>query len=53
MPGRREPGTGEINYPAIAAALHAMGYHGTIGLEAWPAGDDETALTRFRDAFSL
>lgn len=53
VPGRHEPGTGEINYPAIARALDAMGYRGVIGLEAWPEGDDELALWRFRAAFSL
>ena len=53
VPGRKEPGTGEINYPAIARALKAMGYRGTIGLEAWPSGDDEVALARFREAFTV
>ncbi len=52
VPGRCEPGTGEINYPAIAAALHDMGYRGTVGLEAYAAGDDEVALERFRAAFT-
>jgi hydroxypyruvate isomerase len=53
VPGRCEPGTGEINYPAIARALHGMGYRGTIGLEAWASGDDELALSRFRAAFTV
>ena len=53
VPGRCEPGTGEINYPAIARALAAIGYRGTIGLEAWASGDDELALDRFRQAFTL
>ena len=53
VPGRTEPGTGEINYPAIARALKAMGYRGTIGMEAWPSGDDELALARFREAFTV
>ncbi|CDN49107.1 TIM barrel protein [Neorhizobium galegae] len=53
VPGRMEPGTGEINFPAIARALNAMGYTGVIGLEAWPAEDDELALSRFRQAFTL
>ena len=53
VPGRREPGTGEINYPAIARALAALGYRGTVGLEAWPSGDDELALERFHAAFTL
>ena len=54
MPGRCEPGTGEINYPAIAAALADMGYTGTVGMEAWAAdGDSERALDRFRAAFTV
>jgi len=53
VPGRKEPGTGEINYPAIARALVEMGYRGTVGLEAWPSGDDELALSRFREAFTV
>ncbi|MGF6761591.1 hydroxypyruvate isomerase [Paraburkholderia sp. GAS33] len=53
VPGRCEPGTGEINYPAIAEALAARGYRGTIGLEAWASGDDELALRRFREAFTV
>ena len=53
VPGRKEPGTGEIHYPAIARALHAMGYTGVVGLEGWASGDSETALERFRQAFTL
>lgn len=53
VPGRHEPGTGEIHYPAIARALDAMGYRGVVGLEAWPESDSELALQRFRDAFTL
>jgi hydroxypyruvate isomerase len=30
VPGRCEPGTGEINYPAIAKALADIGYRGTV-----------------------
>jgi hydroxypyruvate isomerase len=52
VPGRCEPGTGEINYPAIAAALDAIGYRGPVGLEAWASGDDQLALERFRSAFT-
>jgi len=52
VPGRCEPGTGEINYPAIAAALERIGYDGTIGLEAFAASDSELALQRFRQAFT-
>ncbi len=53
VPGRKEPGTGEIHYPAIARALHAMGYSGVVGLEGWASGDSELALERFRQAFTL
>jgi hydroxypyruvate isomerase len=53
VPGRCEPGTGEINYPAVARALAALGYRGTVGLEAFAKGDDLLALQRFRDAFTL
>ena len=53
VPGRQEPGTGEIHYPAIARALHAMGYNGVVGLEGWASSDSELALERFRQAFTL
>jgi len=52
VPGRCEPGTGEINYPAIADALHQAGYTGVVGLEAWASADSHTALQRFRQAFT-
>jgi len=54
VPGRCEPGTGEINYPAIARALDRFGYTGVIGLEAWAEeGDSTRALQRFVAAFTL
>jgi hydroxypyruvate isomerase len=52
VPGRREPGTGEINYPAIARALADLDYDGTVAMEAWASGDSELALDRFRSAFT-
>lgn len=56
VPGRFEPGTGEINYRAIAAAIQEAGYTGVVGLEAGAAGGDDlesgdTALAAFRAAF--
>jgi hydroxypyruvate isomerase len=56
VPGRFEPGTGEINYRAIAAALREAGYNGAIGLEAGAAGgpgleSGDAALASFRAAF--
>lgn len=53
VPGRCEPGTGEINYPVIARALADMGYVGPVGLEGWASGDPEHAVQRFRDAFTV
>jgi hydroxypyruvate isomerase len=64
VPGRCEPGTGEINYPAIADALRGIGYSGTVGMEAWASGgherrnredssrDSVAALEAFRRAFA-
>jgi hydroxypyruvate isomerase len=52
VPGRCEPGTGEVHYPAVARALERIGYTGTVGLEAFASGDDVEALERFRAAFA-
>lgn len=52
VPGRMEPGTGEINYNGVARALKDMGYIGVIGMEAWASGDSVVALERFQAAFS-
>ena len=52
VPGRCEPGTGEINFAGIATALNDLGYTGTVAMEAWAAGDSDLALERFRAAFS-
>ncbi|MDN4640803.1 TIM barrel protein [Agreia sp. PsM10] len=51
VPGRQEPGTGEIRYPAIARELRSLEYDGVVGLEAWPSGDSESALDAFEKAF--
>ena len=32
-PGRKEPGTGEINYKNIFKHLHEKGYKGVLGME--------------------
>jgi hydroxypyruvate isomerase len=53
VPGRCEPGTGEIHYPAIAAALHRLDYHGVVGLEGWASGEPDQALDGFRHAFNI
>jgi hydroxypyruvate isomerase len=53
VPGRMQPGTGEINYHGIALALKAMGYNGPVGMEAFASGDAEEALEQFRQAFTV
>lgn len=53
VPGRCEPGTGEINYGAVARALTEAGYEGTVGMEAWAKDDSNAALDAFRAAFSV
>jgi hydroxypyruvate isomerase len=53
VPGRCEPGTGEINYANVAVALAEAGYQGVVGLEAWASAEDELALDRFREAFTI
>lgn len=53
VPGRMEPGTGEINYAGIARALNAMGYRGPVAMEAFASGDPEDALAAFRAAFTV
>jgi len=38
VPGRHEPGDGEINYPYLFRVLDAAGYRGWIGCEYYPRG---------------
>jgi hydroxypyruvate isomerase len=49
VPGRHEPGTGEINYLNIYRKLAALNYRGTIAMEFYPNGDIVETLRRARD----
>jgi len=51
VPGRQEPGTGEINYSGVARALTAMGFEGPVCMEAFASGEPEAALQAFRQCF--
>jgi hydroxypyruvate isomerase len=53
VPGRMEPGTGEINYPFLARKLSEFGYGGVIALEGWASADSDSALEAFRGTFTL
>lgn len=46
VPGRHEPGTGEINYANVFRAIAASGYQGFVGLEFKPSGSAEDALKK-------
>ncbi|MEN9714058.1 MAG: hypothetical protein RLZZ164_722 [Actinomycetota bacterium] len=52
VPGRCEPGTGEINYKRVAKELVSLGYNGVVGLEGWASGDSDAALDSFAEAFA-
>jgi hydroxypyruvate isomerase len=53
VPGRKEPGTGEINYAGVARGLKQMGYRGPVCMEAFASGDADKALEAFRAAFTV
>ena len=44
VPGRHQPGTGEINYPNVLSALEKLGYTGYVGLEYSPSNGTESSL---------
>jgi len=50
VPGRHEPGSGEINYPAVFSALAGAGYDGYVECEFHPIGPPEDAI---RDVGSM
>jgi hydroxypyruvate isomerase len=56
-PGRKEPGTGEMNYQNIFKHIHSKGYKGVFGMEhgnAKPGKEGEVALIQaYRDADSF
>ncbi|MGH1562650.1 TIM barrel protein [Mumia sp. DW29H23] len=53
VPGRREPGTGEVRWSYVARELAEAGYGGVVAMEAWASGDSDVALERFREAFTV
>jgi len=53
VPGRHEPGTGELNYPNILAALDDAGYDDHVGFEYSAAGDDDDAMQAIRELVQI
>ena len=44
VPGRHEPGTGEINFPWLFAHIDRLGYQGWIGAEYVPRDGTQQGL---------
>lgn len=44
VPGRHEPGTGEVHYANVLGALERAGYDGYVGLEYRPSGKTEDSF---------
>ena len=49
VPGRHEPGSGEINYKNVFKSISESGYDGFVGLEFWPVCPDDDALKMLLD----
>ncbi|MDP6849663.1 MAG: TIM barrel protein, partial [Planctomycetota bacterium] len=49
-PGRKEPGTGEIQYGRVFQELQALGYEGPIGCECSPLENEKIAALRIEKA---
>jgi hydroxypyruvate isomerase len=49
VPGRHEPGTGEINFANVIKTLEKLKYDGIIGFELAPLQDSTTAVERIID----
>jgi len=48
VPGRHEPGTGEMNWENLFRTLKESGYRGMIAMEFYPVGDIVETLKRAR-----
>lgn len=48
-PGRGEPGSGSIDWPAVLDAIDSSGYKQPIGLEFYPTKDTKVALEHLRN----
>lgn len=53
VPGRAEPGSGEVFYPRVAKELKSLNYQGVMALESFASGDSNKALESFKNAFTV
>lgn len=58
VPGRFEPGTGEVNLRAVGTVLRGAGYNGVVGLRAGASGgpdleSGDAVFATFRTAFDV
>lgn len=44
VPGRQEPGTGQVDWHSLIDGLYALGYRGPVGLEYQPCTDTVASL---------
>ena len=50
-PGRKEPGTGEINFRSVFRHLHAKGYQGVLGMEHGQSKEGQAGERAVIDAY--
>ena len=50
VPGRHEPGTGEIHFPALRRCLEEIGYRGIVGFALVPSVSSERAVQAIMNA---
>ena len=51
VPGRHEPGTGEVCYPRVVKKLQELGYDGLVGCELFPLASSAEAVKAFMSVF--
>ncbi len=49
VPGRHQPGTGELNFARLFRIIDDSGYQGFVSLEYIPDGHSEAGFTHLRD----
>lgn len=53
IPGRHEPGTGAMDWPAILQHIQQAGYNGTVGFEYFPQYDTDDSLATIHWLWNL